>query len=641
MFDAATILERLVDALGEYATKLQHAPLSNVFTALLHEEPEAVPFRILLGLTSDDNEAWIHLYVGSTLQASAEIQFHEYNSDGFHIGKLDGETISRIVTTTKAFKSSTKRNWSKSKISALAKYYFLRSLAEMSDPADNKLRFHMQISKTFKDDLIAACRDLKRTEEAEETNDPRKRSARQHAAWEENAKSNATARFVAEDESDSGNSEAVRGVSITSTTTISGLQAADQGSQQDTMQSFLDLSEHEVKIEGDTRKVDEHILALQNKRAALAKKEADIQRRMADMLDGLSPAAAFTLGRQVEREKANKVMSTAQQNPQALPPVAKAPDDNRSLTNLRTELNDDLDVLKFLPYSRATFVPQNELPGAAADRILYGDMIDEKDQLWIYFTLLGGVQKYNKVKGGNRMITLNSLKGVQNGDAPVRPNMVQKVALASAPFKFASNAQQVMAIAKYYFIKCGVDTMLETPLSMGWWKGDLIAAAKEYRAVHGYQEARKAERAKQQGPATQPDFARRLSQDGVFESSLKHVRDFDSYNDDGRPFRRPSPYPSISQIERVANERLDSQARDSLMEKYINIQIEQEDYERCIEEVEGKRSGLAAEIVGLQAKLDTATSQKRDLEELLGIDELVEFGFEAGRRVERKRAKRT
>lgn len=107
-------------------------------------------------------------------------------------------------------------------------------------------------------------------------------------------------------------------------------------------------------------------------------------------------------------------------------------------------------------------------------------------------------------------------------------------------------------------------------------------------------------------------------------------------------------------IKRMANERLDSQARDSLVEKYVELQTQQEDYERRIDDAEEERACIAADIVGLQAKLDAATnkkaalmqsksaikSQKKELEESLGIDEQVEFGFEAGIRRERKRAKR-
>lgn len=112
--------------------------------------------------------------------------------------------------------------------------------------------------------------------------------------------------------------------------------------------------------------------------------------------------------------------------------AATMPDDNRSLMNLRMELGQDVDLLKYIPYSHATFQPQNQLQGPAPDRLLYGDMIEQKDQIWIYFTLLGGGRNYNKETGGNSMISFHTMKGIQNGDAGVRPSKVQDAAQPSA-----------------------------------------------------------------------------------------------------------------------------------------------------------------------------------------------------------------
>jgi hypothetical protein len=73
-------------------------------------------------------------------------------------------------------------------------------------------------------------------------------------------------------------------------------------------------------------------------------------------------------------------------------------------------------------------------------------MMDEKDQLWAYFTLLGGSSGHNCIKdtGGTRMITFYTIKGAQNGEKPVSPMEVQKAALAAAPFKLARNHWHVM-----------------------------------------------------------------------------------------------------------------------------------------------------------------------------------------------------
>ena len=72
------------------------------------------------------------------------------------------------------------------------------------------------------------------------------------------------------------------------------------------MQSLLELSRDESRIENDAEKIREDILALQTRRETLVKEKADKQKRMADMLDRMSAAAAFMLGRQIERETADK-----------------------------------------------------------------------------------------------------------------------------------------------------------------------------------------------------------------------------------------------------------------------------------------------------------------------------------------------
>lgn len=72
------------------------------------------------------------------------------------------------------------------------------------------------------------------------------------------------------------------------------------------MRSLLDLNRDESRFESDIKKISQDMLALQVRREILLKEEADIQKRMADMLEGMSAGAAFVLGRQVEQERANK-----------------------------------------------------------------------------------------------------------------------------------------------------------------------------------------------------------------------------------------------------------------------------------------------------------------------------------------------
>jgi hypothetical protein len=143
-------------------------------------------------------------------------------------------------------------------------------------------------------------------------------------------------------------------------------------------------------------------------------------------------------------------MSTPQPQPsRTQTPASTATKDNPSYANLHKDLEQNAELLKYLPFNRATFQPQTELIGAASHRLLYGDMMDEKDQMWIYFTMLGGGHNYNHTTGGSRMISFHTLKGAQNGSEPMHPKDVQKAALPAGPFKLARNHFQVMVCWKY------------------------------------------------------------------------------------------------------------------------------------------------------------------------------------------------
>ena len=72
------------------------------------------------------------------------------------------------------------------------------------------------------------------------------------------------------------------------------------------MRSLLDLNRDESRIESGIKKLNQDMLALHMKRETLVQEGADIQKRMADMLEGMSAGAAFVLGRQVEQERAIK-----------------------------------------------------------------------------------------------------------------------------------------------------------------------------------------------------------------------------------------------------------------------------------------------------------------------------------------------
>jgi chromosome segregation ATPase len=98
---------------------------------------------------------------------------------------------------------------------------------------------------------------------------------------------------------------------------------------------------------------------------------------------------------------------------------------------------------------------------------------------------------------------------------------------------------------------------------------------------------------------------------------------------------------------------MDGQDRDAMVDKYISLQEQEEKLDRRINDAEDERSDIAARIVGLQARLEEAEdhkaalmdekdktkAEKKSLQSSLNREEQLEFGFEAGRRMESKRRK--
>jgi chromosome segregation ATPase len=89
------------------------------------------------------------------------------------------------------------------------------------------------------------------------------------------------------------------------------------------------------------------------------------------------------------------------------------------------------------------------------------------------------------------------------------------------------------------------------------------------------------------------------------------------------------------------------------MDKYIALQAQEEELDSGICDAENERSDIAAQIVGLQARLNEAEetkselmrethnirAEKKRLQSSLDLEEQLEFGFEAGRKMESKRVK--
>jgi hypothetical protein len=84
----------------------------------------------------------------------------------------------------------------------------------------------------------------------------------------------------------------------------------------------------------------------------------------------------LTLSTTLPRIETRRTSSSIFTTMEALPP---RPASNPSLDKLTRDLDEDAALLKYLPYTRATFEIQNEIPEAAPERLLYGDMLENKD----------------------------------------------------------------------------------------------------------------------------------------------------------------------------------------------------------------------------------------------------------------------
>jgi hypothetical protein len=193
-------LDRLKSELGEQHYLLQRAPFERLVVEPLSDDPLALSFKILFGYImvkaanqdisspSVDSavedlgvftkqQIWIHLYPAVKPGSSVEIQVHSYALDGGYIGKQDRENIGRTASgCAAAFALPGRCKWSRSKLVALAKYYFLRKLVETGSEEDKeKMLLGIPISKTFREDLKAVCRDFE--EEVKDMGPPITRAA--------------------------------------------------------------------------------------------------------------------------------------------------------------------------------------------------------------------------------------------------------------------------------------------------------------------------------------------------------------------------------------------------------------------------------------------------------------------------------
>jgi chromosome segregation ATPase len=216
---------------------------------------------------------------------------------------------------------------------------------------------------------------------------------------------------------------------------------------------------------------------------------------------------------------------------------------------------------------------------------------------------------------------------------------------------------------------------LQTPISVATFKDDLIRACLDYKAVFEKAEAAKKAQAAAVGTYTSVpprassggDTSRRASSELVSahqltqsnaqvpsaDTSKKRARSPDASTPTAQSSLRLSSSPTLNQLQETATERLDDQQREGLVDKYIALQTEEEELDEKIAHSKEERSNIAAQIVDLQARLNATTddkstlmewkdkirAEKRRLQSALSAEERLDFGFEAGRRMESKRAK--
>ncbi|KAI4918636.1 hypothetical protein J4E90_003023 [Alternaria incomplexa] len=397
------------------------------------------------------------------------------------------------------------------------------------------------------------------------------------------------------------------------------------------------------------------------------------------------------------------------------------PDDSPSYAKLKRDLGDDAPLLNFVPYKRATFEPQNEIAEAAPERLLYGDMMESKGSLWIYWTL----NYHNKKKSHHdyRMITFQTIEGAKGHEAGVRPSSVQTVALASWPFKHAKDHDAVAAIAKYFFIRKGIDMQLQYPVSSGPFKEALMRVCQHYKAIYNETQANKAASRRssvmptgdrdqsvvsQFQDAREPSYAASLAPSRPVSrapSRPRSMRSMDTRkrrhssgsNLDPQPetekrsapregssnfssYSRP-PSPFLASVQPSLHERPEDEEmqdlslsnhneadqgqpadgarpddidRETMMDQYIALKAREEDLNSRISDMETERVRIADQVAGLQADINTIGNRQGDLKEekdrvraekkqlqiQLDKDEHLDFGFEAGRRMETKRQRR-
>jgi hypothetical protein len=113
--------------------------------------------------SNDIQDVWIHLN-SSNKGEGVLVQFHVYELGGEYSSRLDSDSTAKIIAEfASGFAIPSSCRMTKGKLVALAKYYYLRRQHENPSKTDaENLNSGMAITKTFKTDLIAVCREFRK-----------------------------------------------------------------------------------------------------------------------------------------------------------------------------------------------------------------------------------------------------------------------------------------------------------------------------------------------------------------------------------------------------------------------------------------------------------------------------------------------
>ncbi|KAF2128685.1 hypothetical protein P153DRAFT_357993 [Dothidotthia symphoricarpi CBS 119687] len=309
----ATDLAQLKAELGEQAHLLDYAPRSKIKTEVSND-PDGISFKILFGYlrekaTNDTRNIWVHLIPASRYRGNVAVHFKSYDAHGHHYEEYETARIGRIVSGChSAFKVSGR--WSKPKLIALAKYYFLVKLVEIGLDEDlRKTQYGLSLSGSFCHDVIMACLDFR--DEAERTNCPGRRATPPRCVVEhvDTTDTDSSNKLKFESDTDSTDTllgEVTQNPSNRATSEREVNFALVSLGTDELVQMLADSHDDEERITEEIDTIGEKIIALQAEQDAKECERLQLAERRHFLLEAKTGDEIYSLGRKVERMHGSK-----------------------------------------------------------------------------------------------------------------------------------------------------------------------------------------------------------------------------------------------------------------------------------------------------------------------------------------------